>query len=271
MVMPLYLNSSDLDSISQVIREATAKVSYAFDKSGEISVPNAISPHLISKALQQFLDVLYQVDHENRSDKTPATFEQLKKITLGINDEFFEKLSRKELSEIGDHGLQLLDTLCEWAQALNLSYQHNQIRAIMVMVALWVARHGGEISSIDSVVNTLADIANSTTEQDALAELSYMMGELVNAVSVNSRFDFDSTNTQHPWRVLNFNRGIIATRSHDTRIMEIAFEDLIRNVPEDAERFFQQGMQQMEELNYPDYVRKVVSHYYVQSKTRVLH
>ena len=141
----------------------------------------------------------------------------------------------------------------------------------MVMVALWVARHGGELNSIESVVNTLAEIANSTSEQEALAELGYMMGELISAVSVETKFDFENIDNQHPWRVLNLNRGIIATRSHDTKIMENAFEDLIRNIPEDAETFFRQGMQQMEELNYPDHVRDVVSRYYLQSKTRVLH
>ena len=266
MAIPLYLNSSDLDSISLVIREAVDKVSHAFDKSREIDIPNAISPHLISKALQQFLEALYRVDYDlNLSSKSSDQYALVQDYMAT------DKLSSKEITEIGDHGLQLLNNLCEWAQALKLPYQHSQVRAIMVMVSLWVARHGGEINSIDSVVNTLAEIANSTDEQEALAELSFMMGELINAVSTSSRYDFDNSNRGHPWRVLNFNRGIIATRSHDTRIMEHAFEDLIRNIPEDAERFFQQGMQQMEELNYPDHVRKVVSKYYDQSKSRVLH
>jgi len=266
MAIPLYLNSSDLDSISLVLRDAVDKVSHAFDKSHEIDIPNAISPHLISKALQQFLEVLYRVDHEmDLGIKVP---EQIEFVPHSIAP---EKLSSKEITDLGNHGLQLLDTLSDWAHALKLPYQHSQVRAITVMVALWVARHGGEINSIDSVVNTLAEIANSTSEQEALAELCFMMGELINAVSTNSRYDFDNSDKGHPWRVLNFNRGIIATRSHDTRIMENAFDDLIRNIPEDAERFFQQGMQQMEELNYPDHVRKVVSRYYAQSKSRVLH
>ena len=268
MAIPLYINTPDLDSISGVIREATDKVSHAFDKTDDVSVPNAISPHLISKALKQFLEVLHKVDVEQITDT-----DELVKYQAVNNDaeDYVKALTREEISEIGNHGLQLLDTLCEWAQALQLPYQHNQIKAIMVMVALWVARHGGELNSIESVVNTLAEIANSTSEQEALAELSYMMGELISAVSVETKFDFENIDNQHPWRVLNLNRGIIATRSHDTKIMENAFEDLIRNIPEDAETFFRQGMQQMEELNYPDHVRDVVSRYYLQSKTRVLH
>jgi hypothetical protein len=53
--------------------------------------------------------------------------------------------------------------------------------------------------------------------------------------------------------------------------MEHAFEELIRNVPEDAEQFFKQGMQQMEALDYPEHVRAVMTRYFQQSKTRVLH
>jgi hypothetical protein len=139
------------------------------------------------------------------------------------------------------------------------------------MVALWVARHGGKLVSLESVVNTLAEISNSTVEQEELAELSYLMGEIVEAVSPETKFDFDNINRQQPWRILNLNRGIIATRSHDIEIMEHAFEELIRNIPEDAENFFSQGVKQMDELDYPDHVRNVVVRYYNQSKQRVLH
>ncbi|MCI0505488.1 MAG: hypothetical protein L0Z73_05195 [Gammaproteobacteria bacterium] len=268
MAIPLYINTADADSISNVIREAVDKVSHAFDLSEEIAVPNAVSPHLIGKALKQFLDILYRAESDQ---KLIANGGAVSVHQPYIEDAHYEPLSRDEISEVGNHGLQLLGTLSEWAQALELPYQKNQINAIMVMVALWIARRGGELSSIESVVNTLADIANSTTEPDALAELSYMMGELISAVSLETRFDFENSNHQHPWRVLNLNRGIIATRSHDTGLMEHAFEELIRNVPEDAEQFFKQGMQQMEALDYPDHVRAVMTRYFQQSKTRVLH
>ena len=268
MAIPLYINNTDVESISHVIREAVAKVSHAFDLSDDIAVPNAISPHLVGKALKQFLDILNrtEMDHSKLMAGESDTVYHTAK-----DDALHQSLSRKEISEVGNHGLQLLDTLSEWAQALELPYQTNQINAIMVMVALWIARHGGELSSIESVVNTLAEIANSTTDPDALTELSYMMGELISAVSAETRFDFENIDRQHPWRILNLNRGIIATRSHDTGLMEHVFEELIRNIPEDAEQFFKQGMQQMEELDYPDHVRAVMSRYFQQSKTRVLH
>ncbi|WP_455365771.1 hypothetical protein [Kaarinaea lacus] len=268
MATPLYINNADVESISHVIREAVDKVSHAFDLSSDITVPNAISPHLVGKALKQFLDILNRAElnhHELSIDSIDSDYYPVKV------DAPHQSLTRQEISEVGNHGIQLLETLSEWAQALELPYQTNQINAIMVMVALWIARHGGELSSIESVVNTLAEIANSTTDSDVLTELSYMMGELISAVSMETRFDFENIDHQHPWRVLNLNRGIIATRSHDTGLMEHVFDELIRNVPEDAEQFFKQGMQQMEELDYPDHVRAVMNRYLQQSKTRVLH
>lgn len=268
MAIPLYINNADVESISNVIREAVAQVSHAFDHSDDIAVPNAVSPHLVGKALKQFLDILHRAEVVGSQ---PATDRGASVDYSAIDDSLCEPLTRNEISEVGNHGLQLLDTLSEWAQALKLPYQTHQINAIMVMVALWVARRGGELSSIESVVNTLAEIANSISDPDALAELSYLMGELISAVSAETRFDFERIDRQHPWRILNLNRGIIATRSHDTGLMEHVFEELIRNVPEDAEQFFRQGMQQMEELDYPAHVRAVMSRYFHQSKTRVLH
>ena len=269
MAIPLYINTSDLESISGIIREATEKVSHAFDKTDfesidRVSVPNAISPHLISRALKQFLEVLHRVDSDQFVERSGAV-----DFEVVAGDVYYQGVSAEEISEVGNHGLQLLDTLSEWARVLQLPYQEHQIKAIMVMVALWVARHGGKLESIESVVNTLAEIANATAEQDALADLSYMMGELVDAVSPETKYDFENTDRQQPWRILNLNRGIIATRSHDTEVMEQAFEELIRNIPEEAENFFSQGVKQMEELNYPDHVRNVVERYYPVSSTRL--
>ncbi|HEY5603978.1 MAG TPA: hypothetical protein VIM41_12800 [Gammaproteobacteria bacterium] len=269
MAIPLYVNTADIDSISNVIREAVDKVSHAFDLSTEMAVPNAISPHLIGKALKQFLDTLHRAESDQKAPSNDSR--TVSAYQTYIEAIYYHPVSREEISELGNHGLRLLGTLSEWAQALELPFQKNQINAIMVMVALWIARRGGELSSIESVVDTLAEIANSTTEPDALAELSYMMGELISAVSAETRFDIENFQRQHPWRILNLNRGIIATRSHDTSLMEHAFEELIRNVPEDAEQFFKQGMQQMDELDYPDHVRAVMTRYFQQSKTRVLH
>jgi hypothetical protein len=53
--------------------------------------------------------------------------------------------------------------------------------------------------------------------------------------------------------------------------MEPVFDQLVHNIPEDASMFFEQGMQQMEELDYPSNVREVMNRYYRTYSARVLH
>jgi hypothetical protein len=68
------------------------------------------------------------------------------------------------------------------------------------------------------------------------------------------------------------NRAIIATRSHQADLIEKAYNDLVQALPEEAPRFFEEGMQQMELLNYPQVVRQVVEKYYtLWGQPRTLH
>ena len=54
--------------------------------------------------------------------------------------------------------------------------------------------------------------------------------------------------------------------------MEEAFAVLTRHLPEDAARFFTEGMEQMDALNYPPHVRKVMEKYHRQwTRNRSLH
>jgi hypothetical protein len=54
--------------------------------------------------------------------------------------------------------------------------------------------------------------------------------------------------------------------------MEQAFAVLTEKLPEDAPRFFTEGMQQMDALNYPAHVRKVMEKYHRQwTRNRALH
>ena len=46
--------------------------------------------------------------------------------------------------------------------------------------------------------------------------------------------------------------------------MEEAFAALTDRLPEDAGRFFTEGMQQMDALDYPQHVREVMARYHRQ-------
>ena len=76
------------------------------------------------------------------------------------------------------------------------------------------------------------------------------------------RQDLEKMNLGRPWRVLLLNNSIVATRSHDTDLMEAAFAILTSQLPEDATRFFSEGMEQMEALDYPPHVRQVMEKYH---------
>ncbi|MEA1890854.1 MAG: hypothetical protein U9N50_13895 [Pseudomonadota bacterium] len=71
----------------------------------------------------------------------------------------------------------------------------------------------------------------------------------------------DRNNTGRPWRILNLNRGIIATRSHHPEIMPHAYSDLVKNIPDDARQFFNEGQKQMEIVDYPDHVKEIMQQY----------
>ena len=70
-----------------------------------------------------------------------------------------------------------------------------------------------------------------------------------------------------PWRILIINRAIIATRSHDAELMEMAFKSLVESLPEEAARFFEEGLEQMHLIDYPEHVQKLMQHYYLMYGT----
>ena len=69
------------------------------------------------------------------------------------------------------------------------------------------------------------------------------------------------------------NRAIVATRTLDPGLMESAFDTLVTELPEDAPRFFAEGMGQLDIVGYPPRVREVMTRYYVRfgSTSNTLH
>ena len=80
-------------------------------------------------------------------------------------------------------------------------------------------------------------------------------------------FNLEKTDLDRPWRMLVINRALIATRTHDTELMKIAFDMLAENLPEEASRFFEEIVEQMHIVNYPDHVREVLQHYFLMHGT----
>jgi hypothetical protein len=169
-------------------------------------------------------------------------------------------LSQEDVTEIGDYTLSLLEALVSNEQDVS-GHQNRELMRLAIPVCVWVADHGGQLQHIELAVNSLAGYANELKDMLHLAELCRVMAKIIDAVTDEIRRDLEQTNPMRPWRILNLNYGIVATRSHDTALMEQAYAALVKNLPQDARQFFREGMQQMDIIGYPEDVRAVVQKY----------
>ena len=209
-----------------------------------------VTPTQLIDALEQFLSVASNLDREE-GETGPILMD--------------------DVNQLGDYGLNLLADLAAWAQQLGLKDAYFGIGMTSLTIADWTIRHLGRIRSPEPVVNALADAANRTTEAGELERMARFMGEVIHACDSFIQQDMEKTNPGRPWRLLHLNRGIVATRSHNPALMTQVFDELVRALPEEAPGFFEQGMQQMEALNYPPTVREVMERYRSTWSRPVLH
>ncbi len=124
-----------------------------------------------------------------------------------------------------------------------------------------------EIKNLAPIVNAFARSANDIKEPQQLKQLFTYINEIIDSTSPSITQDLEKTNPMRPWRILIINRAIIATRSYDKDLMEMAFKTLIEALPEDAARFFEEGVEQMHIINYPEHVREMMQQYYLMYGT----
>lgn len=202
------------------------------------------SPHSLVLAMEQAIDVMQRADADAAVD--PAQ-------TAGA-------VSSEDITRIGDYALSLLEAMVGHVQQSG-EQQDRELMRLTIPVALWIAHHGGKIEQLDLVVNSLAGYANDLRDTVHLAELSRVFSSIIEAVADDVKQDLEQTNPMRPWRILNLNYGIVATRSHDTQLIEQAYASLVTNLPQEARQFFREGMQQMDIVGYPEEVREVVKKY----------
>ncbi len=171
-----------------------------------------------------------------------------------------EALSGAEISEIGDFALGLLEAIVERVESAS-GHQSRDLTRLAIPICLWIARQGGSINKLELAVNSLAAWANELQDTVQIGELARVIREVIDATSDQVRRDLEQDNPMRPWRIINLNYGIVATRSHDPELMDEAFSVLVENLPQDARAFFREGMQQMDIVGYPPEVREVVERY----------
>lgn len=194
-------------------------------------------------AVERSIDVMTRVNAEYEISKQSA-------------------LSKDDINKIGDYILTLLDELSIVAANRGLQQTMLSLHRLTLPVAVWIADHNGKIDKLDIVVNAIAGYANELTDNKQMADFCETVGKVVNSVSDEIKMDMEATNPMRPWRILNLNWGIVATRSHNTDLMAVVFDQLIKNIPADVRQFFKEGMQQMEIVNYPDHVKTAMEKYY---------
>lgn len=216
--------------------------------------PNAgqqVTPDSLNQAIEQFFAISNQLERDASGSGTAVY--------------------KDEVSRLGDYAITLLADLAAWAGQLGLTEAKQDMEATTLSIADWVMRHEGELRTLDPVVNAAAERANRTKDARSLEGLCEFIGRALDAASKPIKQDLDKTNPGRPWRVLHINRGIVATRTYNPKLMEQVFDDLVRALPEDASHFFAEGMQQMSALNYPAHVRAVMSRYFDQWTRKTMH
>lgn len=244
----LEINLPELTDTMLALCQSTRSVAKASDK----IVAPLTDPEQICAGLNRFADIIRHLD------------QQTEKATASTSN-------ADEFQELSDFGLDLLNQLGGWCDQLKLTDTREALDEVIVTLGVWAARHLGPLHTLEPIVNALSKVANSTTDPAFLAELSYVYREIADAVAPTIKQDIDKSNPGRPWRILNLNYAIVATRSHQIDIMEQAFEQLLIRLPEDAPGFFREGIQQMDIIGYPDHVRRIMEKYYQLTNNPTLH
>jgi len=239
------------------VREALGELQDSYQASATDQQASDSSPGLLGDTFEQLFDAMQRTEFSLSADSSADHGNQA---------------GAKNVTELGEYALELLDQALDWSKKLGLEEVFQSLQWETINMARWIAACGGEIFSLEPVVDALARHANHTQQPGELLELFRAMSEIMEATAGAIRQDLEKTNPGRPWRVLQLNRAIVATRTHQPDIMEKAFAELVQYLPEDAPGFFSTGMEQMDLLNYPPHVREVMDRYYRKwSVDRSLH
>jgi hypothetical protein len=179
-----------------------------------------------------------------------------------------ESLPQMEVDEIGTHALECVSDLSLWAYQLGLENERDCIEDLAYDFACWIARHDGAISVLEPVVNTFARRANLTHAAGDLASLFGSARDVLAHVAPQSRMGPQADSPAQPWRILNFNCAIIATRTQQPELMNTAFDLLEQNLPLECAAFYEEGVRQSEKQVYAQHVRDIMRGRFAKWTTR---
>lgn len=219
--------------------------------------------------LEQYFDDAYQRAFDQLMDSLQQFFDVAETINHQASED--HGISHSEATDVGEHGFVLLLKLIDLMEKLDLPHKRKEIEQISLIFARWIIQHQGRLNHIEPIVNAFAHSANNMQDKKSLLILSELMSMVVDASSDEIKHDLDSSNLYRPWRLLHINRGIVATRTNDPAIMKKVFDELILYLPQEASGFFSEAMQEMDALDYPPNVRRVIEEYHLNRPAVKLH
>lgn len=239
--------SADINWFAETFNKSCIEIKDAWEAFGAEKLSNEPAPDQLCDAMEQLIELLYRYENSQQQIQT----ESEEQIPEGLN-----------ISELGSYGFSILENFVQMTEDLGLKTTEYPWEQLSVSLALWMARQGAELYNLGLTINGFASIANQTLDTRQLEQLYHIMGEVLDAVSPIVKEEAIVADIQHPWRLLVFNRAIVATRALSPQLMEKAFSAITEYLPEDAPDFFRQGMEQVELQNYPNPVRSIIEYYY---------
>lgn len=228
----------------QTFERAAASIVAVFQQRPSSIEP---TPSELIESIKQLLDMFEQIDIEYGLDK---------------------KVIYQDISLVADYAIVYLADLGVWADKLQLRQEKNDLDQVALQVAQWVTRHGGILRTLVPVVNALAYRANLTEDRDELVSLCHQFRWIIEHVADPIKADSEKLDPVRPWKILNLNYAIIATRTQLPELMTIAYSDLELNLPDECSAFFEEGLRQAEKKVYGPVVKTVMKRYFDKWTTR---
>ena len=240
---PLVIDNA---SISDLALEVTQAV-LARNEEAQSIMENQSDPLALARALSDFFQI------------------------AGALESGAAQLEQEDLDEFCAYGLDLLDRLAFLVRKVEIMDKRDTVARMFASMGAWVARRGATIDNLEGTADGFGMIVNATSAPDDLRALCQLMDEVIEQASERLQLDEDRGDAWRPWRVINLNAGIAATRSLDPELMERTFEKVGRRLPYDMPGFLADGMRQAAFQKVPDAVRDVLRRYMEKWPTSALH
>ncbi len=215
------------------------------------------------------LDIMKRVIDENEKSQK-INDEELGPLALASAlSDFFElasglesqdqQLESEDISEVAHYAMDLIDRLESQLWYLDIHDLRDNLSRLFVSLAVWFVQRNAVMDNLQGAANSFAILVNGENNPDELATMSRLMDEVLEAASDEMKIDEDRSDPWRPWRVLNLNSGVAATRALDSELMRTIFEKMERRLPYDLPGFFADGKRQMDTQEVPQEVRDVMT------------